>query len=170
MINRLKSMNVKSNVYSNVFIVRSFSKISQCTVHISNCITHLTIHFVVHNVVNKKRINTIFLYMLLNKPTSLPDRTRQSFSFSFFWHLFLFWFVHFFLLLLLLIFILFLVLVFLFFICHDIQENKKYTYGCKTCVSNSFISKSRKNFFSIITVGIQKFFINHICRQFFVCG
>lgn len=67
MINKLKSMNVKLNVYSNVFIVKLFSKISPCTVHINNYIILLTIHFDVHNVENKKQINTIFLYMLLNK-------------------------------------------------------------------------------------------------------
>ena len=66
-INKLKLMNVKSNVYLNVFIVKLFLKILQCIVHINNYIIHQKIHFVVHNVENKKRINTISLYMLLNK-------------------------------------------------------------------------------------------------------
>ena len=59
MINKLKSMNVKLNVYSNVFIVKLSSKILQCIVHINNYIIRQIIHFVVHNVENKKQINTI---------------------------------------------------------------------------------------------------------------
>ena len=82
MINRHKWMSVKSNVYSNVFIVKLSSKILLCTVHISNCITHRTIRFVVLSAASKKRTNTISSFMSLNKRTSSPDSQKTQATFS----------------------------------------------------------------------------------------
>lgn len=82
MINRHKWMSVKSNAFSNVFIVKLSSKILLCTVHISNCITHRTIRSVVLSAASKKRTNTTSSFMSLNKHTSSPDSQKTQATFS----------------------------------------------------------------------------------------